>query len=145
MEDYLINNNTLYLVKNYEETLVFEEKNDFVVKKELSRLLDDNCKFHFSSLKGRMDSTAFLLSMPYKCPIIISEKDENIFFPLKKNNEIYVWINYQMIDSFKKDDKKVNIYFKNGEKLSVFSSLNIIKNQILKSSRLESILKSKNR
>ena len=144
MENYLINQNTLYLMEKDDNTIIKENNNEILVYDKILKVLDNNCKFYFSSLKGRIDSSSYLLKIQYKCPIIVSEEKEIIFFSLKINKKC-MWINYQNLDNVSYSKKNVEIWFKNGTKIDLNISKNIVLNQILKSSRLESILKSKKR
>jgi len=57
-----------------------------------------------------------------------------------------MWINYNSIEKYStKNSKESIIILKNGFKITLEISNHIISNQIFKSSRLESVLKSKKR
>ncbi len=95
-------------------------------------ILNKSCIFYGSSLNGRLKGSKDLLKCRYKLPIIISESNRLIFFPVNK----YFWINFNMIESFEKKENHTKITFKNGYKRSIFVSYRVVNNQMLKCSRL---------
>ncbi len=95
-------------------------------------ILNKSCIFYGSSLNGRLKGSKDLLKCRYKLPIIISESNRLIFFPVNK----YFWINFNMIESFEKKENHTIITFKNGYKRSIFVSYRVVNNQMLKCSRL---------
>lgn len=95
-------------------------------------ILNKSCIFYGSSLNGRLKGSKDLLKCRYKLPIIISENNRLIFFPVNK----YFWINFNMIESFEKKENHTIITFKNGYKRSIFVSYRVVNNQMLKCSRL---------
>ena len=95
-------------------------------------ILNKSCIFYGSSLNGRLKGSKDLLKCRYKLPIIISESNRLIFFPVNK----YFWINFNMIESFEKKGNHTIITFKNGYKRSIFVSYRVVNNQMLKCSRL---------
>ena len=95
-------------------------------------ILNKSCIFYGSSLNGRLKGSKDLLKCRYKLPIIISESNRLIFFPVNK----YFWINFNMIESFEKKENHTIIIFKNGYKRSIFVSYRVVNNQMLKCSRL---------
>jgi len=145
MNNYIINESTLVLFSLGEKTKVYEKYVNYVVNKKLITIIDESCKYYGSSLKGRTDATAFLIGVSYKCPIVVSEKKNIIFFPTNSmHNSDCVWVNYQMIDNYYLNDNKLlTVNFKYDKSIELDISSNVFCNQILKSSRLESILRNK--
>lgn len=141
---YLISKNTILVTKKGNNTLVYENNNSNLINKQIINIMDNSCKYYGSSLKGRIEGTNYLLGSIYKAPIIISEKKEIIMFPTSSfNSDDCTWINYNWIDNYYCNGGRTIICFKNGLKIELNISPKVINNQILRSSRLESILKSK--
>ena len=146
MQNYIINEETLVLKANNKKTEIIEKNCEFIVAQQILSIIDESCKYYGSSLKGRREGSNYLLGNNYKVPIIIDEYQELIFFPTSSyKKEDIIWINYYYIDKYYGKDNNTIIIFKNNKKISFNISNKIINNQILKSSRLESILKSKKR
>ena len=132
------------LVSYEQGTKIYEYKKIYSTKEKILELINRSCNYYGSSLKGRIEATNYLLNIHYKSPIIVSEHSEIILFPisnLKDNNGI--WFCYKYVDKYYNNDEQVIIKLKNHTEISVNVSEKIISNQILKSARLESILKSK--
>lgn len=146
MENYFINKNSLFIIpygKN--KSKVVEKYCSYILNKNINEIIDESCKYYGSSYHGRCQGTEYLIGIRYKCPIIISELKEIVFFPTASSkSEDCIWINYSEIEKYyDNSNNKVTIMFKNQRKIEVLSSGRKIGNQILRSSRLESVLKSK--
>jgi competence protein ComK len=144
MNKYIITDSTLVLFSLGTKTQVYEKYTNYIIDKDLYTLIDDNCKYYGSSLKGRCEATEFLTGIKYKCPIILSESKHLIFFPTSSyKNEKCVWFNYYGIDHyFMNENMLLTVYLKNNKKIELDISNNVINNQILKASRLESIFRN---
>jgi len=147
VDKYFINTNTLMILPYENKSKVVEKYITYIINKTPMEIIDDSCKNYGSSFVGRCDSTYFLTGVKYKCPIIISETKEIIMFPTKSaKSNCCIWINFKAIDIFYTiDSSNVKIILINNQKYNINISSRIISNQIFKSSRLESVLKSKNR
>lgn len=135
---YIINNETLYLYYDGINTYVKEEGSEYEFGGNLiNRILDSSCIYYGSSLKGRIKGAKNILEGKYKLPIIISEKNDIIFFPVKgkKNNEM-LWINFSKVKLFKKKNEFVEIVFNNNFVAKFMISFTVFNNQMFKSSRL---------
>ena len=107
-------------------------------------IINEICNYYCSSLKGRIEGSNYLLGNNYKTPVIISETREIILFPTSSyRSDDCIWINYKKIDRYYSKRLNTIIEFINGKKITIRLSNKVINKQILKSSRLESILKSK--
>ena len=146
MQKYLIKENTLAIIGKNDSSIIMENKNSFKIPVKSLILIDESCKYYGSSLKGRREGSNFLLGNNYKVPIIIDEYRETIFFPTSSYNNVdNIWINYKQIEKYFGSEYQTIIIFKNNQKLTIKLSNKIVNRQVLKSSRLESILKSKKR
>lgn len=145
MNGYEININTLALIGFENKTRVYENDKTFIVNKPVSKIIDDSCSFFGSSLSGRQKGTNDLIGVSYKCPIIIEESRNIIFFPTCSPRMLNCsWISLNNIeDYYSKINNEVVIKFKNGKKISIPSTYGIIDNQVLRSTRLESVLRGR--
>lgn len=133
---YIINNDTLFLkydgidsiISKSNEVLTFHGN---VIKK----VLEDSCIYYGSSFKGRVKGSQSLLESRYKLPVVISEKNNIIFFPINGKEKNY-WFNFNAIKNYKRKNNSVLIEFNIGEFLEVDVSYAIFNNQMLKCSRL---------
>lgn len=145
MDKYLITKNTLALLPiDSKSTKIIERYITFNIYENTKDIIDYNCLINYSSFKGRCDATDFLIGVKYKCPIIISEKNEIIFFPTKSPiDNMCSWINMKEISKYYSAGKYSYIVFNNKKIIKLTISSNILSNQILKSYRLETFFKSK--
>lgn len=141
MNKYIINESTLVLFSLGNRTQVYENYTNYIIDQSIMSIIDNSCKYYGSSFKGRCDATDYLIGIRYKCPIIISEKKCLIFFPTSSPRfDECVWINYKAIKKYYLNEQnELIIILNNDKKLILNISSNIMTNQILKSSRLESI------
>lgn len=141
--DYEINSSTLAIISMNDSCCkVLEEEEEYIINKSAYDVIDNSCKYFGSSYKGRYEGTKSLLGMNYKLPIIIEESRNIIFFPTSspKLNDCF-WISLNNISDYFVDNGEVYICFKNGYKLKINISFFALENQILRSSRLESVLR----
>ena len=128
-----ISGKTLIIYYNNFNTVMINTDGKIIINGNFIRsILNKSCIFYGSSLNGRLKGSKDLLKCRYKLPIIISESNRLIFFPVNK----YFWINFNMIESFEKKENHIIITFKNGYKKSIFVSYRVVNNQMLKCSRL---------
>ena len=128
-----ISGKTLIIYYDNFNTVMINTDGKIIINGNFIRsLLNKSCIFYGSSLNGRLKGSKDLLKCRYKLPIIISESNRLIFFPVNK----YFWINFNMIESFEKKENHTIITFKNGYKRSIFVSYRVVNNQMLKCSRL---------
>lgn len=128
-----ISGKTLIIYYDNFNTVMINTNGKIIINGNFIRsILNKSCIFYGSSLNGRLKGSKDLLKCRYKLPIIISESNRLIFFPVNK----YFWINFNMIESFEKKENHTIITFKNGYKRSIFVSYRVVNNQMLKCSRL---------
>ena len=118
---FKINNNTLFMEFNGENTIVHEEDNQLkFVGNLLNSILNFSCIYYGGS---------------YKLPIMISEKNNIIFFPIKEEKSSY-WLNFNKVQNYEKSQNGIVVLFKNGEKKCFSITPTKFNNQLLKCSRL---------
>ena len=134
--NYIINKNTNFLFFDGNNTLINEVNNQLCFKTNvINDILNNSCIYYGSTLKGRIISCKKLINSYYKIPVIISEKNNLLFFYINDNNLIY-WFNFLNIKDYYKKDKKLIVEFINDFKLVLNISYSVFHNQILKCSRL---------
>lgn len=143
MNNYEINNNTIALIFNNYKTYVYEVDKELVINKKPNEIIKYSCEYFGSSLKGRIEGTKYITGITHKAPIIIEETKEIIFFPTSSPRlDTCCWIRNKYIIKYdKNEDNSCNIYLINGKKIKLNCSYEIVDNQIMRSSRLESIIR----
>ena len=142
MESYEINQDTLAIIPiNSLETRIIEKNDDLIVKSSSMKIIDDGCRFFGSTYAGRSEGTKSMIGINYKAPIILEESMPMIFFPtISPRLEACSWISFKEIERCVKNEKKTIIIFKNGVQLELNLSYQILQNQILRSSYLNTML-----
>ena len=143
--NYEINTSTLAILpleKNCSK--IIEEDNVIIINKGTTDIVDNSCKYFGSSYAGRFEGTKTLLGVNYKAPIIIEESKEIIFFPTSSPRiSECSWLSLNNIKSYYKNGTTTRIIFKNDIEITLDLSYNSIENQILRATRLESILRKR--
>ncbi|NLM62987.1 MAG: hypothetical protein GX190_01550 [Mollicutes bacterium] len=124
---------------------VIEDDETFIVERPTPKVIDDSCRYFGSSYIGRFEgSKNFLGRTIYKSPIIIEETNEIIFFPTgSARSSDCSWICLKKIERFEKKDNQTLVYFKNGSSITVPIRYASFQNQVLRASRLESVLRQR--
>lgn len=142
LKEYEINSCTVALIplSNF-TTKVIETEKVLIVDKTCKEVVNDSCKFFGSSLQGRCDGTKAMVGFNYKAPIIVEETHQIIFFPTHspRLNEC-MWFALNYIEDYTEQADNTVVKFKNGQILEVKVSTTSIENQILRATRLESVL-----
>lgn len=143
-KNYEINKGTMCLIQNNDGTTkVYEEESEYIINKNIHKIVDESCKNFGSSLKGRYEGTYKLTGVKYKAPIIVSEYLSIIMIPTgSTRGEICHWISLDSIKSIEKTkENKVLIKFYNEKKLELNISYFIMQNQLDKATRLNYYLR----
>ncbi|MBO4600868.1 MAG: competence protein ComK [Bacilli bacterium] len=142
MDKYEINDSTVALIFNNFKTIVYEKDKIFLVNQLPNEIIKYSCEYFGSSYKGRVDGTKSLTGLTHKAPIIIEESNEIIFFPLSSPRlNTCSWLRNKYINNYYKDTNGCILKTVNGSEIKINCSYEIINNQILRSSRLESIIR----
>jgi competence protein ComK len=76
MESYEINSDTLAIIpKNENESIVYESDNKYVVKESVDKIMEDSCLYFGSNFDGRKASSARILNLTHKLPILVEESN----------------------------------------------------------------------
>lgn len=145
MNEYEINEETLALIAiSKGQTKVYENEEEFIVNKSANKIMEESCAYFGSSLEGRQKGTSKLVGITHKAPVIIEETNNIIFFPTSSPRlDTCSWISLNNVDKLIKEQGNNSIQFKNKKKISTNVSSGIINNQILRASRLESVLRTR--
>lgn len=144
MKKYEINNKTMALYAMNDKTRVYEEDRNFIVDQSANEIMEESCAYFGSSLDGRRKGTEKLIGALYKAPIIVEETKDIIFFPTSshKSNSCS-WLRSNRVKRYYYKNGKLIVEFVNGDRLPLNVSYGVIDNQILRSIRLESVLRSR--
>lgn len=145
MQEYEINEKTLAILPfSKNKSIIYEGNDCYVLEKSVSKVMDASCRYYGSTIEGRQKGTAALTGITYKVPIIISEENNVIFFPTSSPRlKNCGWVSLNNINKFYEKENKMLIEFLNKEKIELSISENILKNQILKASLLESSIRKR--
>ncbi len=146
MKDYEINDETLAIMPDdLWNSMVLEDDYKYEVNKTPLEILDYSCKYFGSSYPGRKDGSKDILNSSYKLPILVEDTRNIIFFPTSSPlDDSCIWISLSNIKDYKKVDKnKTEILFKNKKVIIVDVSYYSFNNQVMRASRLESIIRTR--
>ena len=145
MKDYEINEKTLAVIPSgTSKSKVYEDNDEFFVDKDVHTIMEESCQYFGSTLEGRQKGTTSLLGITHKTPIIVEETKEIIFFPTSSpRREICAWVSLNNLESYKKVDDKILLTFANNKEVELNTTYGIIDNQVLRATRLESILRKR--
>lgn len=142
---YKINTKTLAIIPiGKKRSKIYENDNVLIVEKNAKRIIAENCAYFGSSYEGRKKGTMEMIGVTHKAPILIEEMNNLIFFPTcsPRLNDCG-WISLNNIDSYKAYDADSIIRFQNNLTLQVAVSNKIINNQVLRATRLESVIQKR--
>lgn len=145
MSNYEISSETLAIlpIDNFCSKVV-EKSNTIIVEKTPMQIIEDSCSFFGSSYNGRAKGTKKLIGVSHKAPIIIEESREIIFFPTR-SPRLYecCWVSLKNIDKYKRQEDNSIVLFDCGYLLKLDMSYGSLDNQILRATRLESVLRTR--
>lgn len=142
MRDYTISDKTLAIIPISEKkSKIYENNNVIIVPKPAQKIIEENCEYYGSSYQGRKKGTVDLIGVTHKSPIVIEDSAGLIFFPTSSPRlKTCGWISLNNIDTFAPYDNESLIRFQNNLTLQLPISSKIINNQVLRATRLESVL-----
>ena len=126
-------------------SMVLEDDFKYEVNKTPLEILDYSCKYFGSSYPGRKDGSKDILNSSYKLPILVEDTRNIIFFPTSSPlDDSCTWISLGNIKDYRKVGKnKTEILFKNNKVMTVDVSYYSFNNQVMRASRLESIIRNR--
>lgn len=145
MISYEINRNTLALIPiDDNQTKIIEKNRKFIVNNNIMEIIKRSCEYFGSSYIGRKEGTKRLTGITHKCPIIIEETNNMIYFPTESPRlNSCSWISFNNIKKYINNNGKSTIIFDNDKVLNLNISYYSLDNQILRSSKLDSVLRKR--
>ena len=109
MQNYIIDKNTIAVLKHNLQTIIYDVENIKVINKNIKKVLDENCNFYGSSLVGRKKYSQKYLQINYKVPLIISEFNNIILIQINalRDNECLFIVLDKIKDYYIENDKVV--------------------------------------
>ena len=143
---YKINSKTCAIISNGNFTKIIEEDKVLNIKETITSIINSNCYHYGSSLQGRQQGSAYLLGTNYKPPIILNEQENIILIPTHSiRNPNCSWLVLSHILNYYPSAKNyVQIEFTNNQKIDIPVSYSIFDKQLMRATRLESILRGRN-
>lgn len=142
--NYEINEETMIISPiNDEKCRVLESDAEYVVNGTPLNVIERSCEYFGSSFVGRQTGAIKLIGAEYKIPILIEETRNIVFFPTTSpNNSDCTWISLNNIKKYEKtsDKRYTKVIFKNGDEVEISISYGSFNNQILRASRLKTVL-----
>lgn len=145
MNNYEINDSTMAVIALDEnKSKIIEKDNEYIIDQNSYEIMDFSCQYFGSSYQGRQDGSRYMLGSKYKPPIVVEESKEMIFFPtISPLLKDCSWISLKSIKSYENIDDKVKLILKNDQEIILNISYYSLENQILRATRLESILRQR--
>ena len=148
MKYYEINDATLAIMPEAKMTsTVVEADYKYTVEGRPLKIIDYSCKYFGSSYVGRREGAKQILKASYKLPIMIDDSRNVIFFPTVSPEEASCsWLALNRIETINQVKKKrdyTEVVFDNGKKIIIPISYKSMENQILRASRLESVIRNR--
>ena len=145
MISYEINRNTMALIPiSGNQTKIIERDKVFILNINVMDIIKNSCEYFGSSYLGRKEGTKKLTGITHKSPIIIEESNNLIYFPTESPRlNSCSWISFNNIKKCINNNGKSTIIFDNDKVLDLNISFNSLDNQVLRSSKLESILRKR--
>lgn len=143
IEDYEIGLNTVAIVPLDENTSrVYEDEDEYIVKKSANSIIKSNCEFYGSSYEGRCIGTKYLTGIKSKFPIIIEESRNIIFFPTSSTREKQsTWLALSKIKKYQRNYRKnCDVVFNNDSRISLDISYYSLDNQFVRAIMLKNAL-----
>jgi competence protein ComK len=147
MNKYNITDNTLAILPmGNKNSVVYEVDKMIVINNKPNNIIKYNCEIDGSSYDIRVNYYRNMTGNMYKTPILVKSKNNIVFFPTcspRVNN--VSWLNLKSINNIYSNDKNncSVIELTNGNKIDFKESIWSLKNQILKASRFEFLLRKK--
>ena len=145
MKNYTINKNTLAIVPiGKKKSKVYESSNVLIINKSTIKIIEESCEYYGSTYEGRKKGTSNLIGITHKPPIIIENSQCLIFFPTASPRiKDCSWISLNNLDTYAPFDQDSTIRFFNNLTIKLPISKRILDNQVLRATRVESVIKKK--
>lgn len=148
MKQYEINDATLAIIPDKKSnSLILEEGTEYKIEAKPLKIIDYSCKYFGSSYVGRREGSKQILQTVYKLPIMVEDTRNIVFFPTNSPEETECsWLALNKIEKIRPLSSRNNyteVEFANGKVLALPISYKSLENQILRASRLESVIRNR--
>lgn len=141
MEKYIINNNTIALLKINHKTIIINVDNLMVFNKCIISILEENCIYYGSTLKGRISSAKKILNEDYKIPILIDDINNLLLIQINSpRNKICLFLVSNKIVNYVEKDNFLEIKCLNNVTFKVKITKNSFEKMLLKSFKINNVL-----
>lgn len=143
---YEVSEGTLAIIPLKKDTSkVFEDEHEYLVEKIPFEIMEDSCKYFGSSYVGRREGAKEILGAEYKVPIMVEDSNNLVFFPtISPNDPECAWIAAKQVKYFEEiNANKIVVTFENDIKIELPISYRSFQNQLLRATRLESIVRNR--
>ena len=87
MKNYLIDNDTIALLKKRDKTIIYTLDDQKIFNTNYKFILEYNCNYYGSSLDGRKKCAKSILNVKYRVPIIVDELHNIILLQLNSSRD----------------------------------------------------------
>lgn len=143
---YEINEGTLAIMPmDSERSKVLEDEIQYVIEESPFQIMDESCKYFGSSYKGRKEGSKSILGDGYKIPILVEDGENIVFFPtVSPGDKDCVWLASKKIKNIVAiDELSSKVIFDNKQEIEVPVSYRSLQNQLLRATRLESVIRNR--
>lgn len=144
MNDYVINSDTLCFfqdMNNKNEVFIIEKNKKLKLNMDCMKFMNRCCCCFGRSYNSQREYIINKFNYYIKTPIVVSDYNMYIFFPTTspKSNKC-IWISYNNVDRYVKNEGYTKIYFDGGKVLNLNTKYTTIDNQITKCIKIERYL-----
>ena len=143
---YEINEGTLAIMPlDTNTSKVLEDEVEYVIEENPYQIMEESCKYFGSSYRGRKEGAKSILGDGYKVPILVEDGRNIIFFPtVSPTDKHCIWLASSKIKSIDSiDELSSRIIFDNNQEIEVPVSYRSLQNQLLRATRLESVVRNR--
>lgn len=142
MLNYLINDDTIAILKKENKTIIYNVDKTLVFNINIKKIIDFNCLFYGSDLKGRQRYAQNSLKVKYKVPIIISEAKNIILIQTNniRDDTCYFFVGNKIID-YEEIDNRLIVTCKYNKKFLINISKYSFEKLLLNYLRINNLLK----
>lgn len=145
MRNYVVNDDVLCFTSYRKEngTFLISKDDEFDLNIKSLDLLKYGCRFYGNSYNMQRQFIIDIFNYYIKTPIVVSPYNMLIFFPTcAPNSNKCIWIAYNNIDRYVKENGYTKIYFSGGKEINIDVSYSTIDNQITRCIKIEKYLRS---
>jgi len=147
VKNYLLNDDVLCFTQdteNEQNMIVIEKKRKIELNVDTFKFLKKCCNHYGHSYSMQRQFIIDVFNYYIKTPIVLSEYNMIIFFPTTSpNSKDCIWISYNNVDRYVKEDNYTKIYFKGGKILNISVPYSTVDNQITRCIKIEKYINNK--